>query len=428
MMSSPRPCTTVCKLVSGGPTTELLLNTFHLTRPCSLVSLMSRTYICMGLQFMLWYSGLPTFSDCGGWCPRRRAMGGSECPSPWAVPGRAEPGSAPGDPGDDTRGGLSMAEAEVALEERALTASRLRRSALGDTAPGRVPVAWGGVWMPLVCSGGFRAPAVLPSTLSSWHRRDVGFCSQPSSTEARRRSLCSGSEPRRGVRAGPTLRSNPSVAEGVLGDRACTGLSREAPPAGAAPGDTVPPLSTGELSPLAGDRLPSREPDGVCLRGRRVPQRPLTQGASSMFLTGDWERNSRVSGTRAGGVALMGDGRELRLGLSGALPLGAWLKTTTHCPTCGESGEQTSGGHFVLGRRSIYGAFWEGIKRVGIKREWGPCCVHTLHAGWHHSSGAPWSSFSTLSGCHVQGLACMWSNQASLKSWGGKGDRFRSPG
>lgn len=29
----------------------------------------------------------------------------------------------------------------------------------------------------------------------------------------------------------------------------------------------------------------------------------------------------------------MGDGREFRLGLSGARPLGAWLKTTTHCPT-----------------------------------------------------------------------------------------------
>lgn len=67
-------------------------------------------------------------------------------------------------------------------------------------------------------------------------------------------------------------------------------------------------------------------------------------------------------------------------------------------------------------------------------REQGPRCVHTLQAGWHHSSGAPWSSFSTLSGCHVQGLACMCSNQASLNSWGGKGHiqesglAFRSPG
>ena len=52
-----------------------------------------------------------------------------------------------------------------------------------------------------------------------------------------------------------------------------------------------------------------------------------------MLLTGDCERYSRVSGTRAGGVALIGDGREFKLGLSGALPLGAWLKTTTHCPT-----------------------------------------------------------------------------------------------
>ena len=43
--------------------------------------------------------------------------------------------------------------------------------------------------------------------------------------------------------------------------------------------------------------------------------------------------NAPASGTRAGGVALIGDGREFKLGLRGALPLGAWLKTTTHCPT-----------------------------------------------------------------------------------------------
>lgn len=76
----------------------------------------------------------------------------------------------------------------------------------------------------------------------------------------------------------------------------------------------------------------------------------------------------------------------------------------------------------MLGRRRGYGAFWAGNKEGGIRvREQGPRYVHTLHAGWHHSSGAPWSSFSTLSGCHVQGLACMCSSQASLNSWEGKG-------
>lgn len=247
-------------------------------------------------------------------------------------------------------------------------ASKLLRSAPGDTAPGR---EWGGVWMPLVCSGGLRS--VLPSAPSVWHR-EAAFCSQLRSMEPKRRSFCSGSDPRLGARASPTFSSHPSVAPGVPGDMSCTGLSKEAPPGAAAPGDKLPPLSTGELSPLAGERLPSREPEGVWrwALGLRVPQRPLTHGASSVVLTGDWERYSRVSGTRAGGVALMGEGREFRLGLSGALPLGAWLKTTTHCPT--------------------------------------------LQAGWHHSSGAPWSSFSTLSGCHVQGFACMCSSQASLNS------------
>ena len=121
----------------------------------------------------------------------------------------------------------------------------------------------------------------------------------------------------------------------MLGDTACTGLSKEEPLTAADPGDTVPPFRMGEPSPLAGERLPSRELEGVCLcaLGLSVPQRPLTQGASSMLLTGDCERYSRVSGTRAGGVALIGDGREFKLGLSGARPLGAWLKTTTHCPT-----------------------------------------------------------------------------------------------
>lgn len=257
----------------------------------------------------------------------------------------AEPVSAPGDPGDEARGGLSAAEAEEPLDERALTASKLLRSALGETAPGRELATWGGVWMPLVCSGGFLtlAPTVLPSPPSIWQMMEAGFWSQLRSTDPNRRSFCSGNEPRRGARASPTFRSYPSAAEGVLGDKACTGLSKEAPPVAVAPGDKLPPLSTGELSPLAGERLPSRDPTGVCrcALGRRVPQRPLTQGASSVFLTGDWERYSRVSGTRAGGVALMGEGREFRLGLSGALPLGAWLKTTTHCPTCkGRRGEK----------------------------------------------------------------------------------------
>jgi len=51
----------------------------------------------------------------------------------------------------------------------------------------------------------------------------------------------------------------------------------------------------------------------------------------------------------------------------------------------------------------------------------------TLQAGWHHSSGAPWSSFSTLSGCHVQGFACMCSSQASLNSCEEKHKGFRRP-
>lgn len=71
------------------------------------------------------------------------------------------------------------------------------------------------------------------------------------------------------------------------------------------------------------------------------------------------------------------------------------------------------------GKTGGYGAFWAGDKGQGMnKREQRPCGVRTLQAGWHHSSGAPWSSFSTLSGCHVQGFTCMCSNQASLNSWG----------
>jgi len=239
-------------------------------------------------------------------------------------------------------------------------ASKLLRSAPGDTAPGR---EWGGVWMPLVCSGGLRS--VLPSAPSVWHR-EAAFCSQLRSMEPKRRSFCSGSDPRLGARASPTFSSHPSVAPGVPGDMSCTGLSKEAPPGAAAPGDKLPPLSTGELSPLAGERLPSREPEGVWrwALGLRVPQRPLTHGASSVVLTGDWERYSRVSGTRAGGVALMGEGREFRLGLSGALPLGAWLKTTTHCPTC-KRGEGMGYG--------LLGGCWHCWQGAGMKRKrvWG---------------------------------------------------------
>lgn len=77
-------------------------------------------------------------------------------------------------------------------------------------------------------------------------------------------------------------------------------------------------------------------------RGLSVPHRPLTHGASSTaprttpaapLRTGDWERREGGSGPRGAGVALMGEGRELRLGLRGARPEGAWEKTTTHWPT-----------------------------------------------------------------------------------------------
>lgn len=50
--------------------------------------------------------------------------------------------------------------------------------------------------------------------------------------------------------------------------------------------------------------------------------------------TGDCERMEGGSGARGGELALMGDGREFRLGLRGAWPEGAWEKTTTHWPTC----------------------------------------------------------------------------------------------
>lgn len=78
--------------------------------------------------------------------------------------------------------------------------------------------------------------------------------------------------------------------------------------------------------------LPSRAPERGEGRGRRVPQRPLTQGASSAapsttpaapLRTGDWERSDGGSGPSGAGVALMGEGREFRLGLRGARPEGA---------------------------------------------------------------------------------------------------------
>lgn len=131
MMSSPLPCTTVCRLVSGGPVTAPLPKTRHPTTPSVLAREMSSTYICMGLQLSAWYSGFPTFRLCGGteW-PRRRAIGGIECPS--------------------TCGGLDEAGLELGAgfeededddgddDERDLTASRPLRSAAGETAPGGV--------------------------------------------------------------------------------------------------------------------------------------------------------------------------------------------------------------------------------------------------------------------------------------------------
>lgn len=41
----------------------------------------------------------------------------------------------------------------------------------------------------------------------------------------------------------------------------------------------------------------------------------------------------------------------------------------------------------------------------------------TLHAGWHHSSGAPCSSFCTCSCCHLHGRASMCRSQASFRSF-----------
>lgn len=96
--------------------------------------------------------------------------------------------------------------------------------------------------------------------------------------------------------------------------------------------------------------LPSLAPPLAEGRGFSVPHRPFTHGASSTaprttpaapLLTGDWERSEGGSGPRGAGVALIGEGRELRLGLRGARPDGAWEKTTTHWPTWGEGSEET---------------------------------------------------------------------------------------
>lgn len=111
-------------------------------------------------------------------------------------------------------------------------------------------------------------------------------------------------------------------------------------------GEGEEPLSSGGMGGLSGpwegegcccgdeeeEGLPSRAPERGDGRGRSVPQRPLTQGASSAapsttpaapLRTGDWERSDGGSGPRGAGVALMGEGREFRLGLRGARPEGA---------------------------------------------------------------------------------------------------------
>lgn len=162
----------------------------------------------------------------------------------------------------------------------------------------------------MICSGGF-LPTASTSKSPRFHVH---------STAPRHSSFCSGRDPLRADSGWEALWSPPSAAGGEM---TCRGMSRDAA------GETLPPLRTG-------DRLPSRDPLAACLcaRGLRVPQRPFTQGASSGALTGECERYSRGSGARPGGVALIGDGREFKLGLRGARPLGAWLKTTTHWPTC----------------------------------------------------------------------------------------------
>jgi len=162
IMSSPLPWTTVCKLVSGGPVTAAgvpLPYTLQDTTAAALARDTSRTYICMGLQFSDWYSGLPTFRLWGGWWPRRRAIGGMACPSAPATCGGLEDdeggvpeggGAAP--PPFTPAGGVPCVCRRGDEEgDRFFTASRPRRKAAGETAPGGVhgdPP--GGVCTPLV--------------------------------------------------------------------------------------------------------------------------------------------------------------------------------------------------------------------------------------------------------------------------------------
>lgn len=58
MMSSPRPCTTVCRLVSGGPVTAGDEPPLPYTLQATVAALLARdtssTYICMGLQLSDW--------------------------------------------------------------------------------------------------------------------------------------------------------------------------------------------------------------------------------------------------------------------------------------------------------------------------------------------------------------------------------------
>lgn len=176
-------------------------------------------------------------------------MGGIEGASA-ACGGLEEEGDVPADvPGWDS-------EEEDGSDEEALTASRPRRRAAGETAPGGVrgDLACGGVCSPLEASG--------------------------------------------------SVEGEPSQLSRVGGDAACTGLV-----------EGEEPLSSGGLS---GPREGEARADA---RGRRVPHRPFTQGASSTAArTGDWERRS---GPRGAGIELMGEGREFRLGLRGARPDGA---------------------------------------------------------------------------------------------------------
>lgn len=193
-------------------------------------------------------------------------MGGMDGPSA-ACGGLEEAGGVPAEadvPGWDS-------EEEDGSDEEALTASKPRRRAAGETAPGGVcgELGCGGVCSPLEAGGSAEGD---PSQLYS-------ACGR------------------------------------VGGDAAWTGLVR---------GEGDEPLSSGGLSgPREGD---DARADAL---GRRVPQRPFTQGASSSTTpaapprTGDCERREGGSGPRGAGVELMGEGREFRLGLRGARPDGA---------------------------------------------------------------------------------------------------------